>query len=281
MVIDFHTHTFPEKIANAALNKLSDSSGISYYLDGTLKGLIESMQKSGVTHSVVLPVVTNPAQFEAINTTAIKINEKYADDGIISFGGIHPDNDNYREKIKWLSNNGFKGLKFHPVFQETFFDDIKYKRIIDCACEHGLIMVVHGGFDISFPEDDYVTPRHILPVLEELKPKNLIFAHMGAWNCWDEMIPILSEYKVKMDTSFSITPSRDNKTGEFDTNCPVLPKDDFVKMVRLTGAKNVVFGSDSPWTMHTESIEAIKNSGLTADEQELILYKNAKRLLGI
>lgn len=37
MIIDFHTHAFPEAIAQKALQKLSFvSGGLKYYTDGTL-----------------------------------------------------------------------------------------------------------------------------------------------------------------------------------------------------------------------------------------------------
>ena len=40
MIIDFHTHAFPEAIAQKALQKLSFvSGGLKYYTDGTLSFL--------------------------------------------------------------------------------------------------------------------------------------------------------------------------------------------------------------------------------------------------
>lgn len=281
MIIDIHTHTFPDKIAENTLAKLSGSSGIIPFVNGTVQGLVDSMNKYGISHSVILPVATSPSQFETINTSALQINEKYGDKGIISFGGIHPDNDNCREKIKWLKDNGFKGIKLHPVFQRTYFDDIKYKRIVDCAIEFELVTLVHGGFDISWPELDYVTPKHILPVLKDVGPENLIFAHMGAWGCWEEMLPVIQEYKVKLDTSFSITPSVKADTMKPNTEAPILDEETFIKMVRLAGAENVFFGSDSPWTDQQDCANTIRNFNLTEEEKELILYKNAKALLNL
>ena len=31
MIIDFHTHLFPDKLAGKVIDKLSDSAGIKYY----------------------------------------------------------------------------------------------------------------------------------------------------------------------------------------------------------------------------------------------------------
>ena len=38
-----------------------------------------------------------------------------------------------------------KGIKLHPDYQDTYFNDIRYKRIISYATELGLIISVHAG----------------------------------------------------------------------------------------------------------------------------------------
>lgn len=283
MIIDFHVHTFPEKVAVKALSKLSKSANIMPYTDGTLDCLLHSMKENSISHSVILPVATSPTQYKTINMTAAQINEKYHDQGIISFGSLHPDNDNYKDIINSLAKDGIKGIKLHPVFQGVYLDDIRYMRIIEYACEKNMIVMVHGGMDISFPGKDYAVPSHIIPVVKKLKPDKMILAHMGAWDCWDELIPFLSECHIMLDTSFTMTPARrKNAAGEVvSVDAPLLSKEKFLKIARLAGIENVFFGSDSPWTMQKESIQSIKDSGLSIEEQEFVFYRNAARLLKI
>ena len=64
MIIDFHTHTFPDTISEKALHKLSMASATLPFTDGTLGGLLSSMEKAGVDKSVTLPVMTSPGQVE-------------------------------------------------------------------------------------------------------------------------------------------------------------------------------------------------------------------------
>lgn len=92
MIIDFHTHIFPEAIASRTIQHLQNVGHIHAYTDGTLKGLKDSMATSQITTSVVLPVVTKPSQFDSVNNYASSITGK---DGIISFGGI--SNTNYKK----------------------------------------------------------------------------------------------------------------------------------------------------------------------------------------
>lgn len=277
IMIDFHVHTFPEKIAEKALSQLADSGQVKYYLDGTLTDLQRSMKRAHIDRSVLLPVATKATQTESINRTAHEINERSDETGILSFGAIHPDNENYRDIIRSLSAEGFQGVKLHPVFQGVYFDDIRYMRIVECACEYNMIIVVHAGYDNSFPGDDFVLPRRILPVIEKLHPEKLVLAHMGGWGCWDEVEERIVGQNVYLDTSFTITPFR-KKDG---TIAPISPlsKEQFCRIVRNHGADKVLFGSDSPWSPQDETVDAIQKSGLTEEECHMILTENGKRLL--
>ena len=151
MIIDFHTHTFPDELADRAVGTLAHSGGIHNYLDGRVDSLKESMKKAGIDYSVLLPVATKPNQCDTINTLALKTNETSKTTGLISFGAIHPACENFREILNWLSNNGFKGIKLHPVFQKTNIDDMQSLRLIEYASALGLIILIHAGFDVSFP----------------------------------------------------------------------------------------------------------------------------------
>ena len=115
MIIDFHTHVFPDKIAAGAIEGMSKETGILNYLYGTRDELVASMGRAGVDISVLLPVVTKPKQFKTVNDYAEGIAHTY-DNGsrLIAFGGVHPDSPNLREEIKELRSRGFKGIKIHP-----------------------------------------------------------------------------------------------------------------------------------------------------------------------
>lgn len=282
MIIDFHTHTFPEQIAKRAIAKLSDSAHIKSYSDGTLEDLKRSMKAAGIDYAVLLPVVTKPAQEKDINLLATETNDRFRDTGILSFGGIHPDNENYREIIKNLAAQGIPGIKLHPVFQQTDFDDIRYLRIMECACENGLIILVHAGYDISFPGADFVTPCRIRSVYDQIRPNKLILAHMGGWCCWNEAEEMLAGCDVYLDTAFTLSPFRstteDSIAAEHHTP---LSREQFLRMVKNFGVDRILFGTDSPWSDMAESIELVRESGLKPAEQEAVLGGNAAKLLNL
>lgn len=280
MRIDFHTHTFPEAIAARTIAKLEKSARTASYADGTADGLRASMDRANIDFSVILPVATRPGQAETINRVAIETNGRHRETGLISFGGIHPDNGDYRQILRSLAGNGIRGIKLHPVYQQTDFDDIRYMRIIDCACENGLIVVTHAGYDISFPGGSQAVPERILAVLDTVKPDKLVLAHMGGWRCWDEVEQHLAGAPVWLDTSFTVTPIRAAEdTCRTPEECRTLPPEQFCRIIRRHGADRILFGSDSPWSDQEEAVGLLMESGFTPEECTAILGGNAEKLL--
>ena len=282
MIIDFHTHTFPDKIAERAVKSLAEKANIKNFLPGTYDELVRDYNDSKIDCSVILPVATSPTQHETINRVAIEINENFWDSGIMSFGGIHPDNENYKEILNSLARNGVKGIKLHPVYQGTFIDDKKYLDIIDCASGLGLITIIHAGYDIGFPGSAEATVPHIKNVIHTVKPEKFVLAHMGGWLNWDEVESEIVGENVWLDTAYTLRPNiamdgtlRPNSEGFTISN------EQFLRIIRNHGADKVLFGTDSPWGERKAEVDVIKNSGLTADELDKIMSRNAMKLLGL
>ena len=75
MIIDFHTHVFPDRIATKTISLLSKNGGIPPFSDGTVNGLCQKMREAGTDISVTLPVMTSPTQFDSINNFAKEYEE--------------------------------------------------------------------------------------------------------------------------------------------------------------------------------------------------------------
>ncbi|MEE1026288.1 MAG: amidohydrolase family protein [Acutalibacteraceae bacterium] len=276
MVIDIHTHTFPDKIALAAVDKLSASGHIPYFSNGTVSGLKNSMEKSGIDYSVVLPVATNPLKLSSMNDVSIKLNGK---DGLIYFGAVHPDAPDWYEELGRIANNRIKGIKIHPVYQDVDIDDIKFLRILDRAAELGLIVLMHAGDDIGFPGVVRCSPKMTANALKQVGNVKIILAHMGGWKNWQEVVGNLADTSAMLDTAFSlgeITPKDDYYSPDF---LNLLKKQDFLRLVNTFGSERVLFGTDSPWTDQKQSLEEIKKLPLGETDLDNILYLNAKKLL--
>lgn len=279
MVIDFHTHTYPDKIAAKTVELLAGRSGTNPHSDGTFAGLEENMEERHVDMSVVLPVATSEKQYRHINEFAVAENEEFDKTHIWSFGGIHPGNENYKEILRDIADKGLKGIKLHPDYQGAFFNDIRYKRIISYATELGLIVVTHAGQDIGLPDVVHCTPAMAEEVLDEVKPDKLVLAHMGGWQMWQEVLDRLCGRDVYLDTAFSYG-DIDYRTGA-PHRFKLMDGDMFKAIVDKHGSDKILFGTDSPWSDQEQSVRDIEALGLGSDDEKNIFEDNARRLLGI
>ena len=262
-IIDFHTHTFPDKIAEKTIASLGKVAGVKAQTNGTLQGLMESMERTGVDYSVILPVVTRSEQFQSINNFAAQINDKYGDK-VHSFGGIHPLTQNYKKELNYIKSLGLKGIKLHPDYQGAMIDDIGYKHIIDYASSLDLAIVVHAGIDIGLPNPVHCPPEKAAEVIDELQPPKLVLAHMGGWKQWDAVENYLCGKQVYFDTAFC---------------SPYMSTEQFERIVKKHGADKILFATDSPWDSPEKTVEWMERARLSEEEKKRIYEGNAQKIL--
>lgn len=261
MLIDFHTHCFPDKLAKKAVERLSFvSGGIKYYNDATVDGLKKSMSEHGVDKSVVLNIATNEHQTESVNNFAASINGG----DIIAFGSVYPHSEKALYELERIKAMGLKGVKFHPEYQEFYVDDEKMKPIYKKISQLGLVTVFHAGRD-----NGYLPPFHCMP--ENMKnalkwfDSPVVAAHWGGLGCDEEVINKLCGLDIYFDVSFGY--------GQ-------LSRAAALRITEKHGAEKILFGTDSPW--HTPELEMrlLNTLGLSKEETDMICFKNAEKLLG-
>ena len=281
MIIDFHTHIFPEKIAERTISALASSSTSTPHTNGTESGLIEAMKASGVSLSVNLPVLTKPTQLESILSFGKEINEKHkesvnrivnqgtneeASPAILSFAGIHPNDESAEEHLELIKNLGFRGIKIHPDYQGTFFDDEPYIRILQKAKSLGLITVTHAGVDGAFPDQPVkCTPTRVLRALDKIGGYDkLVLAHLGGGKFENDVYELLAGEDVYFDTAYLLT---------------LVEKSHIERIIERHSTDKILFATDSPWSEATRDINVIKSIRLDKCAEEKILSKNALDLL--
>ena len=277
MIIDFHTHTFPDKIADAALAKLRAASHTLSFTNGTVSGLRESMGRAGIDWSVVLPVATNPLKVSSINDLSAALTGR---DGLIYFGCIHPDMENPAEEICRIAKLGLKGIKIHPVYQGVDIDDIRFLRILDAAGKEELVVVTHNGDDIGFPGVVHCTPQMARNALKQVGDVKLVLAHMGGWKNWESVVDALLDTSACLDTAFSLGSLVQSEPRHYSPEEEkLMSEESFCEMVRAFGSHRVLFGTDSPWSDQKREVDAISALPLTEKEKRDIFSENAKKIL--
>jgi predicted TIM-barrel fold metal-dependent hydrolase len=264
-IIDYHTHIFPDKVAKAALDALSADSG-SYQprTDGTLNGLLDSMQKANISSSVVASIATKPSQMSAIFEFAKQIKS----DRIHPFVSFNPSNDTYdvEEMLGEAHQLGIRGVKLHPMYQNFNIDDKFMYGYYELIAGMGLQVMFHTGFDMAFPGNTQGDVERVRKVADWFKDLTIICTHVGGWKQW-ERISCLSDCRnVYTETSLTLTEISD---------------EEFVKALSFFDEDRVLFGSDSPWADQKEMLDRTMKLKLSDQAKEKMLYKNAARLLGL
>jgi hypothetical protein len=224
------------------------------------------MKRDGVDISVIVPVATKPTQVERINRSALDINRQFDGSGVLYFGCIHPAYENYKEELSWLKEQGFRGVKLHPDYQDCYVDDPAVLDIIAEAERLGLYTTIHAGIDIGYPSPVHASPQRTRHMVDELHPTHVILAHMGGWKQWDEVAELLTDPALYFDISFSLG---------------VITESQFMRILEQHGSEHLLFGTDSPWDDAAHTLEALKKLPLTREQLDDICYKNACRLLGL
>ena len=283
MIVDIHTHCFPDRLAARTVDKLQALSHTHPFTDGSEGALKASMAAAGVDCSVVLPVATNARQVVHVNDASLALNEQSGETGVVSFGCMHPDFDGWKDELSRLSAHGVKGIKLHPVYQGVFLDDVRFLRILDRCAELGLVVLTHAGRDVGFPDaDDFVSPARIASALSQTDGVTLICAHMGGWRQWEDVERLLPETGVYLDTSFALGALTPNGDGYYRPDeLALLDGAAFTRLARAFGAERLLFGTDSPWGGQAEGLSRFRKLPLTEAEQSAILGENAVRLLGL
>lgn len=268
MIIDFHTHVFPDAIAEPTIKFLADKSGYIPYGNGTLQSLISLMDNGGIDKSVILPVVTKPSQFGSVNRFAAELNNT---ERLWSFGGIHPTDEEPEAHLDEIKAMGLYGIKLHPDYQSAFIDDERYIRIIRYALSIGLAVITHAGVDDGCEGEVKCTPDRILRVLDEVykgstpSEPRIILAHAGGFKMYREVLEKLCGLPVFFDLAY---------VSEFTD------ADTMLSIIRAHGADRILFASDSPWSDPGISAARLRQLPLTKEELSKIFSKNALSILG-
>ncbi len=264
MVIDFHTHAFSDKIVEKAMSNLVKTSGVTPYTDGSIKGLIEHMDKCGVDKSVLLPIATKPSQQKIINSWANEVMS----DRIYSFGSVHPDADDICEELENIKNLGLYGVKLHPDYQNFYADDEKAYPIYEKCTQLGLPVVFHAGYDPLSPDKVHGKPKALAQVHKDFPKLTMILAHLGGMYRWEQVEKYIAgtDGEIYLDVSFT--------AGE-------IGKKILERIINKHGCDRILMASDCPWDSPANEIEMINNLNISQDDKDKLLYKNAAGLLKI
>lgn len=261
-IIDFHTHAFPDAVAERAIPLLEEEGNIRARLDGKVSSLLRSMDAAGIEISVLCSIATRPGQFHSI----LRWSREIASGRILPVPSVHPGDPDLPEKARVVHAEGFRGIKLHPYYQDFVLDEDRMFPLYEAMESLGLFLVCHTGFDLAFERVRRADPVRILRVLERFPRLVLVTTHFGAWEDWEEVRRHLLGKPIYVETSFSM---------------PLLAAEQAREILLAHPQDRILFGTDSPWTDQGEELARIRALGVGEERERSLLSDNALRLLGL
>lgn len=297
LVIDIHTHTFP----NAEIGKQAMMGrGQSGYA-GTIPEVLSVMQHVGISHVAMVnmtPVqemrmaalerlphdtsaramaLAERQQLAEMIGRVIRRNEwtcgvSREHPELFAFIGLVPEmgSEAMLDELEDKLAKGAHGLKLHPA-ECAFYPANPALWPVYRRCEElDLPVLAHSG-EFFLPMES-ARLRFFVPVLRAFPQLKLVLAHLGKPDFAEAREIAATFPNAYFDTSTAIT------GGQHDHQ---VPPGEEVRLIREIGVERVLFGTDFPWLSQERDFEFISRLALSDGERRAILGENAARLLGL
>ena len=273
MIIDVHSHDFPDSIAVRAMGGMCRMTEGSLYSvgDGTLTNHLDHLDLAGVDKAISCPIATKPQMFEGLfrRACAIKDGElgKRAQQKIIPFASVHPLDPDVMTHLEMIAAAGLKGVKFHCYYQDFSLADRELWPVFAKIVDLGLVVQCHCGSDIGWRDfHGLCGPREIEILLKNVRGLKFIAAHLGGCDGYPlHNTDRVLECGVYIDTSI--------------LHCH-WHYDEQTRILRSWPKDRILFGTDFPWVHYPEAIHWVKSIREPTD-WDALFFENARRLLDL
>ncbi len=252
-IIDFHIHPF-----------ISKEDYLSFYPEAfdtpDLNMLLSDMNAAGIEYfcgSVVSQKTDDYGKIKIDNAKALKIREILGDRYI---PGIHVHPDFVNESVSEIERARKAGVKligelvpYHHGWSD--YSSESFGEILDAAEKYGMTVSLHT-----------MNLSEMRLMAKSRKGISFVFAHPGDPERLAEHISVMKECE---NVSLDLSGGGLHRFGILK------------KLCYEVGAERIIFGTDYPLMNPKMYVNAVLGEHITDSEKELILYKNAKRLLGI
>lgn len=261
-VIDAHCHIYPDKIAARAVDGTSRFYDIVFKNDGTVSQLLERGEKAGFDRYIVQSVATTPKQVESINEFIAREVSEHTN-LMTGLGTLHPDCEDMEYQVEKIKSLGLKGVKLHPDIQHFKIDDYRCLKIYELCEREKLPILMHTG-DSRY---DFSNPNRLVPILEIYDKLIIIGAHLGGYSIWEEASQKLHGFE--------------NLYVDCSSSFPFIGAQKAKEIIEIYGVDKVMFGTDYPMWGLSDELENFFKMGLSREDNEKILSKNAQKMFGI
>ena len=279
MIIDFHTHIFPEDVRlNRDRYLKSDPLFRLIYADRKAKligaeGLIEAMGQAGIDKAVIcgFPWLNQELCVRG-NDYLLAAMDRYPQ-RLIGFASFSPSVPmGALTEVERCIGSGMKGVGEYGFYIKKMGpkEISRIRPVIDVVKELKVPLLVHINEPIGhrYPGKVDMTLKWVYDLILTCQDIDLILAHLGGGFLFYELMPEIKRVTARV---------------YYDTAaCPFLYSTRiYLVAASIVGAEKIIFGSDYPLINQTRYLNEIRNSRFSEDNIEKILGKNARGLLKV
>ena len=277
MIVDFHTHIFPEWLQKQRGRYVDrDATFGTLFADprarmATAEDLIQAMDEDGVDVSVAIGIGwTDHGLARETNDYVIDAVGRYPDK-LVGFAGVSPAwGDRAAEEAERCARAGVRGIgELHPDTQGYDLGDARVMGpLMEAVSQHRLVLVTHSSEPVghSYQGKGKTGPETLWNFAKSFPDVKIVMAHWGGGLPFYALMPEVAEAlaNVYFDTAAS----------------PFLYTPDvFPVVASLVGADRVLMGSDYPLVRARRLISQTRESSLSDADREAVLGGSAARLL--
>jgi predicted TIM-barrel fold metal-dependent hydrolase len=299
MVIDTHVHVLRQgELSGETLIAEMDAAGIdkAFMITYTAQDIRPQFDAQGTPIEEVAPVYSKEHALETWRAHR---------DRLFWFtGSIDPDRPGYLDDLQADLDEEAVGVKLLPVFVGMLPDNPGFRPVYELCRERDLPIILDPSYWYLGVYPLHKTPQEqrnirdyaqyaalMSPIFDEFNEVRFCVAHYGTPNLlvsgaldFGLLDPVIEMVKrppnVCVDLAAMPVPSQE----EFPQPTPVAL---LQRLIAGVGAENVMFGTDYPyfgrpahvwrnlWRLIDEALPS-----LSREERDLILYRNALRLVG-
>ena len=279
MIIDFHTHIFPEAIRNnrekyfpseSAFKLLYDSSGSK--LVGA-KEIVAAMDEQGVDRSVVFGFPWKAsATFKMQNDYVMEVVTRYPD-RLVGLCCFDPFNKEAVPEARRCLESGLSGIG-EIAFYQSGIDDTALDMLtplMEICLDKDLVFLIHTNEPVGhrYPGKTPNTLKQLYTLVTRFSENKIVLAHWGGGIFFFNLLK--KEVKERL------------KNVYFDTAAsPFLYDPEIYRYAaEIAGVDKILFGSDFPLLKPERYFKEFENAGLSKAQIDAISGMNAAKLLNL
>jgi predicted TIM-barrel fold metal-dependent hydrolase len=278
MIIDCHTHIFPDEVRkDRAAYCRRDKGFSSIYKDpkariGGAKDLIASMDEFGVERSVICGFPWNQPDLCSLHNRYLMESASRYPDRLIVFINLLFSNPNWSEKeLEDSMENGARGVGETAFYlRKMTSKNIEAMRPILTEMERrGIPLLLHTNETIghSYPGKGMTPLERFYDLILAFPKLRILLAHWGGGLPFYELMPEVAKAMANVYYDTAASPF-------------LYSKKIYATMSEIVGVRKILFGTDFPLLSPRRYFQELESSGLSKEDQKKILGLNFSELLG-